>query len=105
MAAEPKVGEKWEAFVADRLPQKPDDAIEGNRCAFCDAAQKTSPEELLELTPPPFPMSHQVQGRALIARCPVKARERAGRKSSSTRSWCSLAPRVSNGDAEDLRVV
>eukprot|EP00959_Pyramimonas_sp_CCMP1952_P051288 1071801-Pyramimonas_sp.AAC.1 len=95
-----KVGEKLEAFVADRLPQKLDDAIEGNHCKFYDAAQMMSPEELLELIPPSFPTTHLVKGCAMVAKYPVDAWERAGRKSFLL--YAKLV-RAGPGDLEERR--
>eukprot|EP00959_Pyramimonas_sp_CCMP1952_P031697 665143-Pyramimonas_sp.AAC.1 len=67
VAVEPTVGEKREAFVAERLPQKLGNATRGGHCEFYDAAQKVSPEELRELIPPPAPVTRQVEGGAPIA--------------------------------------
>eukprot|EP00959_Pyramimonas_sp_CCMP1952_P326721 6839189-Pyramimonas_sp.AAC.1 len=51
MVAELKVGNVWEALVAERLPQQLDDAIKECHFQFFDAAQKINPEELFELMP------------------------------------------------------
>eukprot|EP00959_Pyramimonas_sp_CCMP1952_P025918 544149-Pyramimonas_sp.AAC.1 len=67
MVVELKVGEKWGALVADRLPQMLDDAIQENDVKLYVTAQKMSPEERLELIPNPNVLPDDARCRGLRA--------------------------------------
>eukprot|EP00959_Pyramimonas_sp_CCMP1952_P188533 3942875-Pyramimonas_sp.AAC.1 len=104
MAAELKVKEVGSACIGMAAADA-GDAIRQNRCKFHDAAREMSPEDLLELTPMASPMTHEVGGCDLIARCPVDAWERAGRKAFAAQSRRESALKIAeNGEGNLYRV-
>eukprot|EP00959_Pyramimonas_sp_CCMP1952_P196225 4102484-Pyramimonas_sp.AAC.1 len=75
-----KVGDGWQALIAEGLPQQFDDAIDECQCEFFDAAKKMSPEEPFDALPMSSPMTHKIEGCDLVARCPVDKWQRQGKK-------------------------
>eukprot|EP00959_Pyramimonas_sp_CCMP1952_P217782 4554653-Pyramimonas_sp.AAC.1 len=62
MVVELKVGNARRALAAEKPPQHLGDVIEDRRCEFLDAAKKMSPEELFDVPPLFFPMTHEIEG-------------------------------------------
>ena len=95
----------WTAFVSERTPQEPDDAIKGHPAEFYMAAKDLTPEDLQEAIPMSFPMTHLLKEFPGIARYPVDAWETAGAPFMSVRSWCKLCMRVAGHNMASLEKI
>ena len=69
------------------------------------AAKKLTPEELNDVIPIAFPMTHNFEGCELITKYPVDHWEEAGAPYLSARSWCKLAMRAAKQDNSNLEAI
>ena len=61
MVVELKMGNgEWQSFIADRLPQELDDAVKGHHAAFFMAQKELTPDELFDVLPVAYPMTHHM---------------------------------------------
>ena len=91
-----------EAFASDRLPTILDDEIKRKKAEFYEAARKLEADELLDIIPVTFPMTHLLKGCPVVARYPVDEWEAQGCPYFSQRSWCSLCMKVAQKDETNL---
>ena len=93
---------EWTSFVAERLPEELDDEIKRVHAHFYMAQQDLTPEELKEILPISFPMTHNIKGFPGVARYPVDEWEAAGAPYFSVKSWCKMAMRIASNDLTNL---
>ena len=104
MVVELRLGDgEWTAFMSDRLPNELDDAIKNKRAAFYMAAGNITPDQLLEVIPMTFPLTHLVDGFPGVARHPMDAWERTGPPLMTAKSWANICMRVAMSDLTNLQ--
>ena len=96
---------KWLSFMADRLPEQLDDAIKGKQAAFHMATRLLSPQELQDVIPMGFPMTHEVEGLPCIARYPIDMWELNGAPIMTTKGWAKLCMKIAEHDLDNLQNV
>ena len=95
----------WDSVVAERLPSELDDAIKGHHAAYYMAQKDLTPEELLDVLPMAFPMTHAHPEFPGIAKYPVDAWEKPGAPTLTPKSWRKLAMRAASRDTTNLAKV
>ena len=92
----------WESLVAERAPSELEDAIKGHHAKYYMAQNELTPEELLDVLPMAFPMTHTHPEFPGIAKYPVDAWEKAGAPMVAVKSRCKLGMRVASKDPTKL---
>ena len=92
----------WGSFMTARIPETIDDEIKKHNAAFLMAANTMSPDELFEIAPLSFPMTHPVPAFPLIAKYPVDAWEEAGAPFFDEDSWIKFGKAVAKKDLRNL---
>ena len=68
----------WNALAIDRLPAQLGDEIKKHRVAFHMAAKNLTPDEVNDLIPISFPITHNVEGFAGVAQCTLEEWDEMG---------------------------
>ena len=102
-----KVGEEWQAFVSERLPPALDDEIKGrNYRKFKVACARLTPQEIYNVLPMCFPMTHQLQvnGKPFrgIARYPLAEWTLKGSPVMTQKHWAKFCMKVAENDITNL---
>ena len=101
------VGDKWQAFVSERLPPQLDDALKGrNYECFKGACSQLTAREIYNALPMCFPMTHtlNVGGKQFrgVARYPLKEWEANGSPVMTQKCWAKFCMKVAKNDMTNL---
>ena len=84
----------WKSFMAERMPQELDDAIKGHHAKFYMAQKELTPQELMDVLPVSFPVTHNIKEFPGVSSYPVDAWEDAGSPMLSVTGWIKLCVRI-----------
>ena len=96
---------EWQSCMAERMPQELDDAIKGHHAKFYMAQKELTPQELLDVLPVSFPVTHNVKEFPGVSNYPVDAWEDAGSPMLSVTGWIKLCVRIAKQNMVDLHTV
>jgi hypothetical protein len=104
MVVEVRDGQKWEAFLADEMPDEMLRLVELHKTRFHESMGKMTPQEFMKLIPVTFPKVHLIEGCIVpwLGRFPKDQYIEEGRPVLDQVGWWKLARAVALGDMSGL---
>ena len=97
--------DEWESFMAARLPVELDDAIKKHHADFYLAQKTLTPQELQDILPISFPMTHRMPDFPGVAKYPIDTWVREGSPKLTEDGWSNLCMKIARKNLRALHEV